>query len=98
MERLTIQENANGVASGDACTEPLDPFRESYNNCHATIGKPWLCSFLSSLNAKEEKGICLGADHTYHTFTLQPAAYTKTLESLRESDSEVWESVSHKLR
>ena len=98
MERLTSQDNSNGVAYGDVCTEPLAPFRESYNNCKATIGNPWLCGFLSSLNAKEEKDVCPGSNHTYHTFTLQPGAYTKTLESLRESDSKVWEYNFLKLR
>ena len=103
MERLTIQDNPNDVASGDfvsgdVCAEPLDPFRESYNNCEATTGNPLLCRFLSSLDAKEEKGICPGADHTYHTFILQPGAYTKTLELLHKSDSEVWGYVLDELR
>lgn len=98
MERLTIQDHANSVAYRDISTEPLDPFYENYNNCEATIGNPLLCNFLFALDAKEEKNVCPGGDHTYHTFTLQPGAYTKTLESLRESDSKVWEYVLDKLR
>lgn len=91
MERLKIQDNSTGVGSrdvapGGVCTEPLDLSGESYDNCEATIGDPGLCGFLSSLSAKEEKGVCPGGDHTYHTFTFPPGAYTKKLESLRESD------------
>ena len=98
MERLTIQDNPDGVASGDVCAKPLGPVCENYNNCEATMENPLLCSFLSSLNAKEEKGVCPGVDHTYHTFTFQPGAYTKTLELLHKSDSEVWGYVLDELR
>ena len=105
MERLTIQEKPDSVASPDACTEPLSRSSEqssSDNNLDGVSNSsnwyldPLLRRFLAALNAREV--VSPQGYHTYRTFAFQPGAYTKTLESLREPDPEVWEYVEEGLR
>lgn len=102
MEPSTNQENLGSVTSRDAWNKPLSPSREqsrqspshsSYSNLNGNIINSLLCRFLNSLNAKR-----VVSHQGYHIFTLQPGAYTKTLESLCQSDTEVWGYVLDKLR
>lgn len=110
MAHSTSQENPDGVASHDAChghsarrsdddvrsairisTTAHEQNRQSPDfetTIDALLGR-----FLLSLNAKEVTGT-----RGCRIFALQPGAYAETLESLFESDPEVWEYVSLKLR
>ena len=88
----------NSVASRDVCAMSLSPSRAQgaqspSHSRYSSITDPLLCRFLSSLGAKE-----FASSPGYQTFIFQPGAYTKTLESLHESDFEVWSFVSDKLR
>jgi hypothetical protein len=110
MARSTSQENPDGVASRDACNE--HSARHSDHDVRSTINTSTtaheqnrqspdfrttidalLGRFLLSLNAKE-----VVSTRGYRTFALQPGAYAKALESLFESDHEVWGYVQDELR
>ena len=62
-------------------------------DCETTVLDTLLRRFVLALNAKEVTG-----PRGCRTFALHPGVYAKTLESLRESDYEVWEYVSEELR
>ena len=108
MEHLTIQEKPDSVASPGVCTKEQgaqSPSPSSDNNLDrisnsgdlkTTDLDPLLCRFLAALNAREV--VSPRGYHTYRTFAFQPGAYTKTLESLRESDPEVWAFIEEELR
>ncbi|KAF7502435.1 hypothetical protein GJ744_005818 [Endocarpon pusillum] len=85
-----------------ACSWRSTPSHSIYTNlngnsnstdCETKVIDPLLYRFLSSLNAKR-----VASPRGYQIYTLQPGAYTETLESLRESDTEVWGYVLGKLR
>jgi hypothetical protein len=82
--------------SGQSPSRPShkDLDRNSSNiDCETTTVDPLLSRFLLSLNAKE-----VVSTRGYRIFALQPGAYAKALESLFESDHEVWGYVEDELR
>lgn len=110
MDRLTIQENPDGVASRDVRNEqrPCDvnntstTSREQSNDLHK-ISNSIDCETKIVNPSLRRFLLSLNAKEVAgprgcRTFALQPGAYAKTLESLRKSDSEVWGYISDKLR